>query len=72
MLKKIIGIFAIVMLGIVVLWGTRIYATTSVDGKEVKEEQVAQNNNGVRINCGSASDWTFCHWFWYCSCCGGF
>lgn len=72
MLKKIIGVFAIIMLGVVVLWGTRIYATTNVDGKEVNEEQTVQTSNGVRIDCSSASHWTFCHWLWYCSCSGGF
>ncbi len=72
MLKKIIGVFVIVMLVVVVLWGTRIYATTSADANDVKEEQVAQTNNGVRFDCGGASDWSFCHWFRYCGCGGGF
>ncbi len=72
MLKKIIGVFVIVMLVVVVLWGTRIYATTNIDTKEIKEEQVTQTSNGVRINCGGASHWTFCDWFWYCGCSGGF
>lgn len=72
MLKKVISVFAIIMLGVVVLWGTKIYATTSVDAKEASEEQVTQTSNGVRTDCGGVSYWAFCHWFRYCSCGGGF
>lgn len=70
MLKKWILVLGILILGVTLVTGVKVYATSFDTTEAVGEEAetTEKTNNGVRLNCSSVSHWTFCHWLWYCGC----
>ena len=73
MLKKFMIVIGILILGVSIATGLKVYAT-SFDTTEIAEEnESTQNqatNNGARFNCSSFGNWFIGDWLWYCGCGG--